>query len=492
MGGGGVARQSNTDLEIVAGARATSGICADTSSEMSTMQQKAQCALWFAEFKSVVTVHHNFRRQNPGQRVRKQRDICHWVKSFSKTGIVQKKKRQSPGWPRTTEEKRMVQQLRISCVRSPKKSIPLRSLELGIPKTSMQNVLHKRLRRARTRGRVRKRRPYRLSPFTGITRACEQHTIRRRGPFRVQCAASRPRITLPSLTHPPPLALFTNCVPLGCDNETDRNTQNKTEQPCGRQEVSQLAISGALNFCSRLQLHRVRTSMEIPPTPARFPIAGERLCFKLSPNTQLLAYRLFTNTLRTGLGVSNRSAPHAELPAIERGGERERETSRLTERSRFSSNYSPSSSSTVLRGLSTSSHLTLIKQAAHGGRSSIVAKQHSGSLVAGDLSTPLQFRFTGFGGKTGPSGVVPKLPFAPGTTRCRMSTSRSVHDGKQRFRKWKKRHDGNTARLARRCDEAPAVRVSFARIAPSHLNLGRAVPYYSKEYLVPFVTRFTQ
>ncbi|KAJ8880216.1 hypothetical protein PR048_016682 [Dryococelus australis] len=35
-------------------------------------------------------------------------------------------------------------------------------------------------------------------------------------------------------------------------------------------------------------------------------------------------------------------------------------------------------------------------------------------------------------------------------------------------------HDGNTARLARRSDEALALRVSVARIAPSHLDLGRA------------------
>jgi hypothetical protein len=35
---------------------------------------------------------------------------------------------------------------RQSCVRSPKKSIAHRSLELGIPKSTIQNVIHKRLR----------------------------------------------------------------------------------------------------------------------------------------------------------------------------------------------------------------------------------------------------------------------------------------------------------------------------------------------------------
>ncbi|KAJ8898071.1 hypothetical protein PR048_003431 [Dryococelus australis] len=41
------------------------------------------------------------------------------------------------------------------------------------------------------------------------------------------------------------------------------------------------------------------------------------------------------------------------------------------------------------------------------------------------------------------------------------------------------RHDGNTARLARRSDETLGVRVSVARIAPSLLDLGRAAPPHS-------------
>ncbi|KAJ8876052.1 hypothetical protein PR048_023960, partial [Dryococelus australis] len=41
------------------------------------------------------------------------------------------------------------------------------------------------------------------------------------------------------------------------------------------------------------------------------------------------------------------------------------------------------------------------------------------------------------------------------------------------------RHDGNTARLARRSDEALGARVSVARIAPSRLDLGRGGPSYT-------------
>ncbi|KAJ8882045.1 hypothetical protein PR048_018533 [Dryococelus australis] len=45
-----------------------------------------------------------------------------------------------------------------------------------------------------------------------------------------------------------------------------------------------------------------------------------------------------------------------------------------------------------------------------------------------------------------------------------------------RYRRHFHRHDGNTARLARRSDEALGVRVSVARIASSLLDLGRWVP----------------
>ncbi|KAJ8888027.1 hypothetical protein PR048_007512 [Dryococelus australis] len=88
---------SHTNLGIVTGARAPSDICADPSSEMATVKQKAQCVLWFAEFKSAVTVQHNFICQYPGQRVPEWRAICWWVKSFHETGTVQSKHNHQDG-----------------------------------------------------------------------------------------------------------------------------------------------------------------------------------------------------------------------------------------------------------------------------------------------------------------------------------------------------------------------------------------------------------
>ncbi|KAJ8869180.1 hypothetical protein PR048_030750 [Dryococelus australis] len=64
------------------------------------------------------------------------------------------------------------------------------------------------------------------------------------------------------------------------------------------------------------------------------------------------------------------------------------------------------------------------------------------------------------------------------TNTARPAPHRSYAQGVQCFRPdlicTEKRHDGNTARLARRSDEALGVRVSVARIAPSLLDLGRS------------------
>ena len=64
------------------------------------------------------------------------------MNQFKETGTVEKQK--STGRPRTSEED--VERIRQSCIRSPKKSVAGRSVTLGIPKTTIQNVLHKSLR----------------------------------------------------------------------------------------------------------------------------------------------------------------------------------------------------------------------------------------------------------------------------------------------------------------------------------------------------------
>jgi len=109
---------------------------------MWTVHQKAQFVLWYAELKSVVAVQHKWRSLHPGEKPPMDKALNRWMYQFKETGTVEKQK--STGRPRTLEED--VERIRQSCIRSPKKSIACRSITLGIPKTTIQNVLHKRLR----------------------------------------------------------------------------------------------------------------------------------------------------------------------------------------------------------------------------------------------------------------------------------------------------------------------------------------------------------
>ncbi|KFM60144.1 hypothetical protein X975_22189, partial [Stegodyphus mimosarum] len=108
---------------------------------MATPQQKAQCVIWLIETKSVVTVQRNFRR-NYGVNPPSDKPIREWFSAFKETGSVLKQK--SPGGPSVSQEK--VDRIRASCLQSPKKSFTRRSLELGLPRSTVGKVLHKRLR----------------------------------------------------------------------------------------------------------------------------------------------------------------------------------------------------------------------------------------------------------------------------------------------------------------------------------------------------------
>jgi hypothetical protein len=108
---------------------------------MWTVQQKAELVLWYAEFKSVLRVQLKWRSLHPGEKAPDDKALNYWLKEFKGTGSVEKQK--SSGGPGIVEEN--VERIRQSCVRSPKKSIARRILDLGIAKTTTQNVIHKRL-----------------------------------------------------------------------------------------------------------------------------------------------------------------------------------------------------------------------------------------------------------------------------------------------------------------------------------------------------------
>jgi hypothetical protein len=92
--------------------------------------------------KLVVTVQSKWRKLHPGEKAPGDKALNHLLKHFKETGNVAKQK--SSGRRGTSEEN--VERVIQSCVRNPKKSIILRTLDLGIPKTTIQNVFHKCLR----------------------------------------------------------------------------------------------------------------------------------------------------------------------------------------------------------------------------------------------------------------------------------------------------------------------------------------------------------
>jgi transposase len=104
-------------------------------------QEKAQCVEWFIESKSDTQVQRNFKtnyNKNPPSRT----TIRAWYKKFTETGNVEHKK--GAGRPRTSEEK--VESIREAFLRSPRKSTRIASRELQIPRSTMHDVLRKRLK----------------------------------------------------------------------------------------------------------------------------------------------------------------------------------------------------------------------------------------------------------------------------------------------------------------------------------------------------------
>ncbi|KAG8325305.1 hypothetical protein J6590_071097 [Homalodisca vitripennis] len=102
---------------------------------MATPQQKAQCVIWLVETNSVTTVQRYFRREYGGN-VPDPKSIRKWIQQFKDTGSVLKGK--SPGRPTVSAEN--VERIRASCCRSPKKSLVRRSLELGLPRSTVYDV----------------------------------------------------------------------------------------------------------------------------------------------------------------------------------------------------------------------------------------------------------------------------------------------------------------------------------------------------------------
>ena len=107
-----------------------------------TIQQKAQCVLWYHKLKSpTAAVQRKFRNEfepDPPH----TNSIKRWFKNFMKTGSILVRKRS--GRPSTDEE--TVNAVRVAFHRSPRKSICVASNELAIPRSTVNKVLRKRRR----------------------------------------------------------------------------------------------------------------------------------------------------------------------------------------------------------------------------------------------------------------------------------------------------------------------------------------------------------
>ena len=109
--------------------------------KMASPQEKAQAVLWFAEFKSVILTQRKFKKEfNKNAPSRKL--LYAWRDKFLATGSVLKK---SGGARKVVSESR-VEAIRATFARSPKKSVRIASRELAIPKSTVHDVLHKKLR----------------------------------------------------------------------------------------------------------------------------------------------------------------------------------------------------------------------------------------------------------------------------------------------------------------------------------------------------------
>ena len=108
---------------------------------MLTIQQKAQCVLWYNELKSPTAVQRKFRNEF-GQDPPHTNSIKRWFKSFMETGSILDRKRS--GRPSIDEE--TVDAVRVAFHCSSRKSIRVASNELAIPRSTVHKVLHKRLR----------------------------------------------------------------------------------------------------------------------------------------------------------------------------------------------------------------------------------------------------------------------------------------------------------------------------------------------------------
>ena len=105
---------------------------------MLTIQQKAQCILWYHKLKSPTTVQSKFRNEF-GQNPPHTNSIKRWYKNFMETSSILDHKRS--GTPTIEEE--TVDAVCVAFHHIPRKSIHVASNELAIPQSTVHLKQHK-------------------------------------------------------------------------------------------------------------------------------------------------------------------------------------------------------------------------------------------------------------------------------------------------------------------------------------------------------------
>ena len=100
---------------------------------MLTIQQKAQCVLWYHKLQSPTAVQHKFRNEF-GQDPPHTNSIKRWFKNFIETNSILDRKRL--GRPSIEEE--TVDAVRLAFHQSPRKSICVASNKLAIPQSTVE------------------------------------------------------------------------------------------------------------------------------------------------------------------------------------------------------------------------------------------------------------------------------------------------------------------------------------------------------------------
>ncbi|PSN30743.1 hypothetical protein C0J52_21647 [Blattella germanica] len=109
---------------------------------MWTPQQKVKCVLWLAELKSVTRVRRRFRLEfnvDPPT----SKSILQWDRTLKATGTLIP---QTGKHSKNKINEETVDRVRTAFTRSPKKSIRRGSHQLQIPKSTVHDILHKRLK----------------------------------------------------------------------------------------------------------------------------------------------------------------------------------------------------------------------------------------------------------------------------------------------------------------------------------------------------------